>query len=119
MRRIEDSHSSEALTTKLFDAEKSDEVLPTQNIDNKQRTRERNMQKLQTYSKSIAQVSLHTRTERKLRQKASLIDQPQSDQMQCILQEINQEYSKLVQHLDFLKVSEKSVIGGFTRNDIF
>ena len=35
------------------------------------------------------------------------------------MHEIDQEYSKLVEHIDFLKVSEKSVIGSFNRDDIF
>ena len=76
------------------------------------------MLKLQAYSKSLAEIPLRTRTERRLRQKQSLLDQPKKDQMKRILKEIDQEYGKIVEHPDFLKVSEKSVIGGFNRNDI-
>ena len=74
MRKIEDSQSSEALNVNLWDPEMLDQGLPIHLVANKKKTRERNMQKLQTYSKSVAEVSLQTRTERKLRQKESLID---------------------------------------------
>ena len=76
------------------------------------------MLKLQAYSKSFAEIPLRTRTERRLRQKQSLLDKPKKEQMKRILKEIDQEYGKIVEHPDFLKVSEKSVIGGFNRNDI-
>ena len=74
MRKIEDSQSSEALNDNLWNHEMLDQGLPIHFVANEKKTRERNMQKLQTYSKSVAEVPLQTRTERKLRQKESLID---------------------------------------------
>ena len=46
MRKIEDSHSSEALNVNLWDPEMLDQGLPIHLVANKKKTRERNMQKL-------------------------------------------------------------------------
>ena len=69
MREIVDSSeslpASGKMTVSLWDAEKLGKDMYTKLNAHNRRTRHKNMRKLQTYSKNIAQISLNTRTERK------------------------------------------------------
>ena len=69
MKEIVDSSESlppsGIMTVSLWDTEQLGKDAYTKLNAHARRTRHKNMQKLQTYSKNIAQISLNTRTERK------------------------------------------------------